>query len=285
MSFGTSQHSTIYELSFLRSVTGPMPGAGGAVAAWRESFFFFGARLHLARNTERRAFRVLSARRLVSRAITLQRDAMEHIVELLRDITERKAEFGLVPTHRDGARPGGVSGHPMFLGAQLVGVTVITDLPQQLDRADDSPRAQLRADSECRWRRRTSEFLMTIPNPSPRSSRPIEDAMKCSPRNGSAAAVNPMTNKGPACPERRRPDLGRGSTRSHGKPLSRFGSQIHYLFGEDSRANCLPVRVGSHGGDADIRRVTPRIVGECRPRTRDRRATRREDNAALIGPA
>ena len=166
---------------------------------------------------------------------------MEHIVELLRDISERKAEFAFVPKIL--AREAGrrvERGMQCFLTSQLTGADGHrTVWGQQLDPLTMQPCAARNFEpiSECSLESsHLVKFLMTIPHPSPAIVTAIEDAMKWFPARAIHGVVwDRNDTKGTGLvPKDGAPDLwARFYEIGTGKPL--FGDRdrtIHYLFGE-----------------------------------------------------
>jgi PelA/Pel-15E family pectate lyase len=243
-SFGTFDNdSTIYELRYLALLLSSADAAVPAerTAAWRESFFRGLDYIFAAQYPNGGFPQVYPLVGWYHDAITYNDDAMEHIVELLRDISEQKAPFAFVP-----ATLATESGRRVersvqcILGSQLVGADGHrTVWAQQIDALTLQPCAARNFEpiSECSAESsHLVRFLMTIPNPSPQIITAIEDAMKWFPARAiHNSAVNRDDTKGTGLvPREGAPDLwARFYEIGTGKPV--FGDRdrtIHYLFGE-----------------------------------------------------
>jgi PelA/Pel-15E family pectate lyase len=243
-SFGTFDNdSTIYELRFLALVS---TAAGGdvpteRVAVWRDSFFR-GLDYTLAAQYPNGGFPQIYP--LVGGyhdAITYNDDAMEHIVELLRDISGRQAEFAFVPAGLASEAGRRVErGIQCFLASQLVGPDGRRSVwPQQLDALTLQACAARNFEpiSACSLESaHLTRFLMTIPSPSPAIIAAIEDAMNWFPAHAFHDVVwdrNDTQGMG-LVSKPGAPDLwARFYEIGTGKPL--FGDRdrtIHYDFGE-----------------------------------------------------
>ena len=243
-SFGTFDNdSTIYELRYLALVSTAADAAVPAerVAVWRESFFR-GLDYVFASQYPNGGFpQVYPLVGWYHDAITFNDDAMEHIVELLRDISGRKPEFAFVPaTIATEAGRRVERGLQCILGSQLVGPDGHRTIwAQQIDALTLKPCAARNFEpiSECSLESsHLLRFLMTIPNPPPAIVAAIEDGMKWFPLHAiHGMAVNRDDTKGTGLvPRAGAPDLwARFYEIGTGKPL--FGDRdrtIHYLFGE-----------------------------------------------------
>ena len=243
-SFGTFDNdSTIYELRFfalvLQADEGSVPAA--RANAWRASFLRGLDYIFAAQYPNGGFPQIYPLVGWYHDAITLNDDAMEHIVELLRDISARKAEFAFVSENLAAEAGRRVErGLQCFLASQLVGADGHrTVWGQQLDPLTMKPCAARNFEpiSECSLESsHLLKFLMTIPNPSPAIVTAIEDAMKWFP----ARAFHNVTwdrndTKGSGLvPKQGAPDLwARFYEIGTGKAL--FGDRdrtIHYVFGE-----------------------------------------------------
>lgn len=243
-SFGTFDNdSTIYELRYLALVSTAAESSVPAarVAAWRDGFFR-GLDYVLAAQYPNGGFpQIYPLVGWYHDAITYNDDAMEHIVELLRDISARQAEFAFVPpvlASEAGRRV--ERGIQCFLASQLAGVDGHRGVwPQQLDALTLQPCAARNFEpiSECSLESsHLVKFLMTIPNPSPAVVTAIEDAMTWFPAHALHNVIwdrNDTKGSG-LVPKPGAPDLwARFYEIGTGKPL--FGDRdrtIHYVFGE-----------------------------------------------------
>ncbi len=243
-SFGTFDNdSTIYELRFLALVSTAADAGVPAerVAAWRGSFFRGLDYVFAAQYPNGGFPQIYPLVGGYHDAITLNDDAMEHIVELLRDISERKAEFAFVPAVLASEAGRRVErGIQCILGAQLGGADGRRGVwPQQMDALTLKPCAARNFEpiSECSLESaHLTKFLMTIPNPPPAIVAAIEGAMAWFPVH----AFHDVTwdrsdTKGSGLvPKAGAPDLwARFYEIGTGKPL--FGDRdrtIHYVFGE-----------------------------------------------------
>ena len=243
-SFGTFDNdSTIYELRYLALVSTAADAAVPAarVAVWRDSFFRGLDYIFAAQYPNGGFPQVYPLVGWYHDAITFNDDAMEHIVELLRDISEAKPEFAFVPaTLASEAGRRVERGLQCFLAAQIVAADGRrTVWAQQIDALILKPCAARNFEpiSECSLESsHLVKFLMTIPHPSPAIVTAIEEAMKWFP----AHAIHNMIwdrndTKGTGLvPKPGAPDLwARFYELGTGKPL--FGDRdrtIHYLFGE-----------------------------------------------------
>ena len=243
-SFGTFDNdSTIYELRYLALVSTAADAAVPAarVAVWRDSFFRGLDYIFAAQYPNGGFPQVYPLVGWYHDAITFNDDAMEHIVELLRDISEAKPEFAFVPaTLASEAGRRVERGLQCFLAAQIVAADGRrTVWAQQIDALTLKPCAARNFEpiSECSLESsHLVKFLMTIPHPSPAIVTAIEEAMKWFP----AHAIHNMIwdrndTKGTGLvPKPGAPDLwARFYELGTGKPL--FGDRdrtIHYLFGE-----------------------------------------------------
>ena len=243
-SFGTFDNdSTIYELRFLALVltatdaTVPAERAG----AWRESFFRGLDYVFAAQYPNGGFPQVYPLVGWYHDAITYNDDAMEHIVELLRDVSERQAEFASVPATLAAEAGRRVErGIQCILASQLTGADGHRTLwGQQIDALTLKPCAARNFEpiSECSLESsHLVRFLMTSPNPSPAIVAAIEDAMRWFPAHAFHNVVwdrNDTKGSG-LVPRAGAPDLwARFYEIGTGKPL--FGDRdrtIHYVFGE-----------------------------------------------------
>ncbi len=242
-SFGTFDNdSTIYELRFLALVLTANPAAPAERAsAWRESFLRGLDYIFAAQYPNGGFPQVYPLVGWYHDAITFNDDADEHIVELLRDISARNAEFAFVPAMLASEAGRRVErGLQCILGSQLKGVDGHrTVWGQQIDALTLQPCAARNFEpiSECSLESaHLVRFLMTIPEPSPAIVMAIEDAMKWFPAHAiHGMAINRDDTKGTGLvPKPGAPDLwARFYEIGTGKPL--FGDRdrtIHYLFGE-----------------------------------------------------
>ncbi len=232
--------STIYEMRYLALVN-QAAADGPRARAWRESFLR-GLDFILAAQYPNGGFPQVNP--LVGwyhDAITYNDDAMEHAVELLRDIAVRKPGLEFVPAGLAAEAGRRVErGVQCILASQLRGADGRrTVWGQQIDALTLRPCAARNFEpiSECSSESsHLVEFLMTVPDPSPEIVDAIEGAIPWYTRmaiHGMAQNRSDTHGSG-LVPKADAPDLwARFYEIGTGKPI--FGDRdrtIHYVFGE-----------------------------------------------------
>ncbi len=242
-SFGTFDNdSTIYELRYLALVLQAAgPEETERTRAWRDCFMR-GLDFVLAAQYPNGGFpQVYPLVGWYHDAITLNDDAMEHIIELLRDIDARKSEFAFVPSALAAE-----AGRRVERGIQCVLAMQIRNAAGQLsvwgqqnDALTMKPCAARNFEpiSECSLESaHLLRFLMTVPNPSPEIVTAVEAGVKWIDRMAlHDVAVDRNDTKGTGLVARPGAPLlwARFYEIGTGKPI--FGDRdrtIHYLFGE-----------------------------------------------------
>ncbi|HWA11410.1 MAG TPA: pectate lyase [Opitutaceae bacterium] len=232
--------STIYELRFLALVS-TAAGNTDRAALWRKSFMF-GLTYVLAAQYPNGGFpQVYPLVGWYHDAITFNDDAMVHILELLRDIRDRRAEFAFVPE-----TVAAEAGRRVERGIQCILAAQLRDADghrtvwgQQHDAITLQPCAARNFEpvSECSLESgRLAQFLMTVPDPSPAVVDAIEGAVQWFPRRAFHHVVwnRDDTHGSGLVPKEGAPDLwARFYEIGTGKAV--FGDRdrtIHYVFGE-----------------------------------------------------
>ena len=242
-SYGTFDNdSTIYELRFLALVlTAAGHEESERTRAWHDAFMR-GLDFALASQYPNGGFpQVYPLVGGYHDAITLNDDAMEHIVELLRDISVRKAEFAFVP-----ATLAAEAGRRVERGIQCVLAMQIREADGQLgiwgqqnEPLTMRPCAARNFEPISACSLESSHllrFLMTVPKPSPEIVASVEAGVKWISRMAMHdVAPNRDDTKGNGLVARPGAPLlwARFYELGTGKPL--FGDRdrtIHYLFGE-----------------------------------------------------
>lgn len=234
--------STIYELRFLALV---LTAAGrddtARAQAWQDSFMR-GLDFVLAAQYPNGGFpQVYPLVGWYHDAITFNDDALEHIVELLRDISGRKAEFAFVPaTLATEAGRRAERGIQCILATQLRGPDgELSVWGQQHDPLTLRPCAARNFEpiSECSLESgHLLRFLMTLPNPPPEIVASIEGGMKWINKMAlHDVAPNRDDTKGTGLVPRPGAPLLWARFYEIGTGKALFGDRdrtIHYLFGE-----------------------------------------------------
>ncbi|MCX6955211.1 MAG: pectate lyase [Verrucomicrobia bacterium] len=241
-SYGTFDNdSTINELRFLALVMAAAGKDGPHVAAWRGAFMR-GLDYVLASQFPNGGFPQIYP--LVGGyhdAITLNDDAMEHILELLRDISVGKPEFAFVPTTLATEAGRRVErGIQCVLAMQIRGPGgQLTVWGQQHDALTLKPCAARNFEPVAECSNESAhllQFLMSAPNPSPALVASIEAGMKwmqrraihdMAPNRDDTVGMGLVPKPGGQLLWARLYELDTG------KPI--FGERdrmIHYVFGE-----------------------------------------------------
>ena len=181
--------STIYEMRFLALVNAAAPAEADTprTDAWRMSFLQGAIHLLQAQYPNGGFPQIYPLVGWYHDAITFNDDAMVHILELLRDIAGRQAEFAFVPPQLSG-----LAQKRLERGIQCVLATQIrapdgtrTVWGQQHDALTLQPCAARNFEpiSECsRESAGLVQFLMTVPHPSPEIIAAVDGTMQWFPR-------------------------------------------------------------------------------------------------------
>jgi PelA/Pel-15E family pectate lyase len=173
--------STIFELRYLALVAHAAPESDRS-RAWRAAFLR-GLDFVFASQYPNGGFpQIYPLVGWYHDAVTFNDDAMVHILELLRDISERKAEFAFVPQpEADRARMALERGIHCVLTAQLQTPSGrLLAWGQQYDPLTLQPCAARNFEPIAACSNESvglTQFLMTIPNPPARVGRAIDGAM------------------------------------------------------------------------------------------------------------